>query len=196
MANDTISGIPTRADMRAKITGNVQRMETDEEFRKSLVDPHPSGNPISIGRRIPTPEDIAEMQVKGARDNKEKWLRNTLTPKKNFKEEALKPTSVERYKNSMRKVIEEDRHAKGMSLVNETEVHNTIKALGSEHYAKGVEARKEKVLRSAKELDSARLAAAATIDAMPTSTEEEREAKMIANKRAMQAIGDQRRGIT
>jgi len=195
MANNGIGGLPSVSDIQATITANVQRMETDEDFRKSLVDPHPSGNPISIGRRIPTPEKIAELQVKGAKDNKQKWLDNTLLPRKNFKEEALKPQAQERYKNSMERVIREGRQAKGMALVNETEVHNTIKELGADHYAKGVEARAAKVLRVAKELDSDRLALAAAVDAAPTSTEEQREEKMILNKRGQQAIGRKRRGI-
>lgn len=196
MADNGIPAVPSILEMLGTINQNRQRMETDESFLKSLTDPHPSGNPISIGRRIPTPDKIVELQLKGVSDNAQKWLTNTVTPKKNFKEEALKPQAVQRYKNSMQKVIAEDRQAKGMALVDESEAIATVQALGTGAYTNGVTARKGKILRVAKELDSDRLALAAAVDALPVSTDGEREAKMIANKRGQQAIGNKRRGIT
>lgn len=194
MAVNPLVELPSVDDMVGRLKETRERMETDEEFLKSLVDPHPSGNPISLGRRIPTPEEMTDLQVKGVRDNKEKWLKRTTHPKKNFKEEALRPQAVERYKESMRKVIDEDRHAGGMALVNESETMAIIEAVGSEGYAKAVEARKAKILRVHKELDSDRLALASEIDGMDVATDGDREAKMIANKRGLQAIGKKRRG--
>lgn len=185
--------VPTVEEMEAQLRAQRARMENDPEFYKSLVDPHPSGNPMNIGRRIPEPEKLVELQLQGVNNNAAKWLANTTLPKKNFKEEALRPEAQARYKNSMQKVIAENRHAGGMALVNETETMDTIKALGSGVYQNGVTARKNKILRVAKELDSDRLATCATIDAMPGDTDAAREAKMLANKRAMQAIGSKRR---
>jgi hypothetical protein len=193
MAGTGLPMVPSVEDMLSAIDERVERMETDEEYYKSLVDPHPSGNPITIGRRIPAPEELTELQIKGVKDNAQKWLDRTTKPKKNFKEEALKETSRKRYDDSMRKVLEEDRWAGGMANVNESEAIATIQKLGASHYANAVEARSDKILRVAKELDSDRLALADTIDNMPVSTEADREAKMIANKRGLQAIGRKRR---
>lgn len=194
MGENLLSNIPSVDEMLGRINETRERMETDEEFLKSLVDPHPAGNPMTLGRRIPTPERMTELQIKGVRDNKQKWLDNTTNPKKNFKVEALKPDAVERYKESMRKVIEEDRHRGGMELVDETETMAIIKKVGAEGYAKAVEAREAKILRAHKSLDSDRLALASSVDDLPTVTDDDREAKMIANVRGLKAIGKKRRG--
>lgn len=194
MTTNPLVDLPSVDDMLGRIKSTRERMETDEEFYKSLVDPHPSGNPISLGRRIPTPERMTELQIKGVEDNKKKWLENTTKPKKNFKEEALKPQAVERYKESMRKVIEEDRHKGGMELVDESETMAIINQVGADGYAKAVKAREAKILRVHKSLDSDRLALASEIDGLDVATDEDREAKMIANVRGLKAIGKKRRG--
>lgn len=194
MGDNALSALPSVEEMLGAINETRERMETDEEFYKSLVDPHPSGNPITLGRRIPTPARMTELQLKGVRDNKQKWLDNTTKPKKNFKEEALKPDAVERYKESMRLVIAEDRHKGGMELVDESETMAIIKKVGAEGYAKATEAREAKILRAHESLDSDRLALASTVDGLPTVTDDDREAKMIANVRGLKAIGKKRRG--
>jgi hypothetical protein len=194
MANNPFPHLPTVDDMNSRLDATRERMETDEEFLKSLTDPHPSGNPISIGRRIPTPEELTELQIKGVKDNAKKWLDRVTHPRKNFKEEALKAQTKERYHESMERVLSEKRWEGGMANVNESEAIATIEALGADHYSKGVEARKAKILRVAKELDADRLALASEIDGMDVATDADREAKMIANKRGHQAIGRRRRG--
>lgn len=194
MANDPLSNLSSVDELTETIRGNVNRMETDEEYYKSLVDPHPSGNPITIGRRIPTPEELTALQIKGTEDNAQKWLDRVTHPRKNFKEEALKETTRKRYHDSMSKVLSEERWEGGMANVNETEALDTIKALGASHYSDAVKARESKILRVAKELDSARLALASHIDDLPTATDADREKKMIENKRGLQAIGKMRRG--
>ncbi len=196
MSGNPLFDIPTVEDMRDRIDTTRERMETDEEFLADVIGEKKSGNPISLGRRIPDPQEMTDLQVKGCEDNKAKWLKRTTNPKKNFKEEALRPTAVERYKDSMRRVIETNAHAGGMALVNESETMAIIEAVGAEGYAKGVRARKAKILRVHKELDSDRLALASEIDGMGKATDEEREAKMIANKRGLQAIGQKRRAVS
>ncbi len=195
MATNILVELPSVDDMLGKINETRERMDTDEEFLKDVIGERPSGNPITLGRRIPTPQEMTDLQVKGVEDNKAKWLKRTTNPKKNFKEEALRPTAVERYKDSMRRVIDEDRHAGGMQLVDESETMAIIEAVGAEGYAKGVRARKAKILRVHKELDADRLALATEVDNMAKATDEEREAKMIANKRGLQAIGKKRRAV-
>lgn len=194
MGDNALRSIPSVDDMLGRIKDTRERMDTDEEFRQEVIGEKKSGNPISLGRRIPTPEDMTKLQIKGVADNKQKWLERTLHPKKNFKEEALKPTAVERYKESMRKVIDEDRHKGGMELVDESETMKIIEAVGADGYAGAVKARESKILRVHKELDSDRLALASEIDDMDVATDSDREAKMIANKRGLQAIGKKRRG--
>ena len=186
--------VPSIDDMLGAINETRARMETDEEFRKELFEGRPSGNPITLGPRLPSAEEWAKLQVEGAVAKGEVWLQRTTHPKKNFKEEALRDSAVERYKDSMRKVIAEDRHKGGMALVNESEAMSIIQAGGSAPYTSGVQRRKAKIERVVKDLHSDRMALCAVIDGKPVSTDAEREAKMIENKRGLQAIGKKRRG--
>lgn len=194
MANNVFAGIPTVEEMEAAITASAAEIESNDKLRKELNEGRPDGNPITLGPRLPSAADWAEEQVKGSTAKGGKWLKNTTNPRKNFKVEALKPAAQERYKNSMRKVIEEDLHAGGMKLVSEDETMAIIQAGGEAPYTSGVTRRKAKILRRVEELHPARLALTQVIDAMDVSTDEAREAKMIANKRGNQAIGKKRRG--
>jgi len=194
MATQELVRLPSIEDMLGKINGTRELMETDEEFLAEVIGEKPSGNPISLGRRIPTPEEMTKLQIKGAKDNAGKWLQRTTHPKKNFKEEAMKPRARERFNDSMEKVISENLWQGGMALVDESEAIAIVEKVGASGYSKGVEAREAKILRVHKELDSDRLALATVIDDLPNTTDEEREEKMIANKRGLQAIGKKRRG--
>ncbi len=194
MAENGLPFIPSVEDMALAIDHVKQMMEDDPEFRRELEEGHTSGNPMVLGPRLPTPAEWADLQIKGAKDNASKWLARVTKPKKNFKEEALKATSRERYKNSMENVIAKDLWAGGMALVDESETIATITRRGATAYSKGVEDRRPKILRRIEELHADRLALAATIDALPVGTDDEREAKMIANVRGLKAIGARRRG--
>jgi hypothetical protein len=178
--------------MLGRINETRARMEEDEEFRKKLTEGKPSGNPITLGPRLPPPDEWAELQIKGAQANADKWLKRTLNPKKNFKEEALKAAA--RYHDSMSKVLAENLWEGGMELVNESEALEVVREGGSAIYSSGVARRKKKIQRVVKELHADRLALAEEIDKMPVATDADREAKMIANVRGLKAIGKKRRG--
>ncbi len=186
--------VPSIDDMLESINATRERMETDEEFLQSLENPHPSGNPITLGPRLPEAAAWAADQVAGATAKAEKWLYNTTHPKKNFKQEALSKKSVDRFHDSMQKALSEKRWEGGMANVNESEAIAIIEAGGSTVYASGVSRRKAKIERVVAAVRPDRLALCSTIDAMPVATDGEREAKMVANKRGLQAIGKKRRG--
>lgn len=194
MAKRALVSVPTIDEMLGMIEETKARMETDEEFLKELTEGHPSGNPISLGPRLPDAATWAADQVAGATAKAEKWLKNTTKPKKNFKEEALKAKSVDRFHDSMSKVLSEKRWEGGMANVDEAEAIKIIEAGGSSPYSSGVTRRKAKIERVVKELHADRLALAATVDSLSVATDADREAKMIANKRGLQAIGKKRRG--
>lgn len=196
MADNSQAFIPTVEDMWQMIQGVKAKMEADPEFRQELEEGHPSGNPITLGPRLPSPEEHTRLQIQGAQNNASKWLQRTTHPKKNFKEEALRATSVDRYHNSMQRVLQHKLWSGGMALVDESETIATIERRGANVYSQGVADREAKILRRNKELHSDRLALAASIDALPVGTDAEREAKMIANLRGLKAIGAKRRGVT
>jgi len=194
VAENVLLSIPSIEDMALAIEATMQVMEEDPEFRHELEEGHTSGNPMVLGPRLPSADEWTDLQIAGARNNAAKWLERTTKPKKNFKEEALKATSRARYRTSMEKVLANDLWAGGMALVDESETMATIRDGGAGVYTSGVERRKTKIRRRVEELRGARLALCSTIDAMPVGTDSEREAKMIANKRGLQAIGLARRG--
>jgi len=193
MSKRSLPAVPSVDDMADLIEQNLRRMETDEEFAHELREGHTSGNPMVLGPRLPTPEEWADLQVKGSQDNAAKWLARTTKPRKNFKAEALKETSKARYRTSMERVIRDGTWEGGMGLVDESETMDIIAKRGSGVYSSGIADRKAKITRRVKELHSERLALAAAIDAMPVATDADREAKVIANIHGLRAIGQKRR---
>ena len=193
MAKKPVVSVPTIEDMMGAIEEGRARMEVDAEFAQELREGRPSGNPISLGPRLPTAEEHTKLQIAGASANASKWLARTIHPKKNFKEEALKAN--DRYKNSMQEVISKDLWKGGMENVDESEALSIVEKVGSGAYSGGIAAREAKILRVNKELREDRLSLCSSIDAMGVATDAEREAKMIANKRGLQAIGLRRRGV-
>jgi hypothetical protein len=194
VAENAVPTIPTVDDLAAQIAAVRSRMEEDDDFRHGLEEGRPSGNPIQLGPRLPDAKTWAQRQVKGAADAAQKWYDNTTKPRKNFKEEALKADAGARYNESMEEVIRENRWQGGMSLVDEGEAIRTIEAGGAKIYSEGVKRREGKIERRVDETRADRLAICSVIDALPTSTDGEREEKMIQNKRALQAMGKARRG--
>ncbi len=193
MAKQSLAAIPSVDDMSAAIDAMKAKIEADPALAHELIEGHTSGNPMVLGPRLPSPEDWAKLQVKGSQDNAQKWLERTTKPRKNFQAEALKPTSQERYKNSMERVLRDGTYAGGMAQVNVDETIAIIQKRGASPYSQGVADRAPKIERRVKELHSDRLALAATVDQMPVATDADREAKVIANMRGLKAIGQRRR---
>ena len=194
MAGKALSHISTVDEMGEEIARMRSTIEADETLHRELTEGRPSGNPIQLGPRLPDAKTWAEDQIAGAKAKSGKWLRNTIHPRKNFKEEALRPEAQKRYKDSMEKVISQGLHAGGMALVDESETMAIIEARGDSVYSKGIEDRRKKIERRVQELHGDRLALANVVDGMPTATDEDREAKMVKNVRGLKAIGAARRG--
>jgi len=194
MAPTGLPIVPSITEMAAAIAAKSAEIDADETLHDELLHGRPSGNPIQLGPRLPSPADWAKSQVQGAQNNAAKWLDHTIHPRKNFKEEAMKASSQARYHDSMQRVLAEKTWEGGMNLVDESQALATVAKRGSGAYTSGVADREPKITARIAELHADRLALCAAIDAMPESTEGEREAKMLANKRGNQAIGAKRRG--
>ena len=150
------------------------------------------GNPVTLGPRIPEAADMAADMVAKAAAAGEKWLKKVLHPKKDPITAAK--AAAGKYKNKMEEALRENRFEKGLDMVNEDEMYETITAGGAAPFTSGVQRRAKKVERVMGELRPLQVALAEELDKMPIDTEEQREAKMIAAKRGMQAIGKKRRG--
>ncbi len=150
------------------------------------------GNPVNLGPRIPEAADMAEKMVDNAAANATRWLEKVLSPKKNPVEEAKKKKG--KYNAAMQQVISEDRFAKGLDKVDIDEMYAIIRERGAAAFSSGVQARKGKITRVMGELRPLLLAVAQKLDAMPTDTDPQREAKLLAARKLMIEVGKIRRG--
>jgi len=145
------------------------------------------GNPRNLGPRIPDGATMAADMVRGAQNNAEKWLRNTLAPRKDPLEEAKKANAS--WKNGVQEAVREDRFVKGLNAVDEAEMIRTIEATGAAGYAAGVAKREGKITKAFDALSPLLAAAVKQLDAMPRDTKEQRRAKVLKNLDLMEELG-------
>jgi hypothetical protein len=150
------------------------------------------GNPVTLGPRVPEAADWAKNMVTAATNAGEKWLANTLKPKKEPLAEAKKAAT--KYKNNMQVALNEGRFEKGIAATDEAQMYETIRQTGSAGFSSGVQRRTGKITAKIALLRPLVGALCATLDAMPQDTDAQREAKMLAAKRGMQDIGKKLRG--
>jgi len=149
------------------------------------------GNPISLGDRVASPDKWATKQVDRAKAGATDWLENSKRPKKVPSKAAL--DAKDKYYDRLNTAIAEKRWEGAMSKVNEDVRLQVIDNVGTSGFTHGIDAHKPKVDLAVKDLQPRVLALAKTIDAMPQKSDSDREARMIAAKRGMQAIGKARK---
>jgi hypothetical protein len=151
------------------------------------------GNPVNLAPRIPEADAMAAKLVANATNAAENWLAGVQSPRKD--PIAAMKASGQKYKNRMAEVLSGDLWMKGVNQIDETEMYNTIKALGSGVFSTGITARKGKITGVFAKLRPLFLALTSQLDGMPTDTDAQREAKMIAARRGMIAIGKKLKGV-
>lgn len=149
--------------------------------------------PINTGPRIPTAADWAEKQITRTQAAGDAWQKGMNAPKKDPVAAAI--AAKDKYNNSMQKVIQEDRFAKGLMQVDSQSIADSVNALGPQVFTNGVAARAPKIRRKVAMVREKLTVHVDTMDALPTATPEQREAKMIANLRGMRKIGDDLKGV-
>ena len=151
-------------------------------------------NPVTIAPRVKPPADWAEKQIKNAKAASGNWLKGVLNPRKNPVEAAIKADG--KRKNKLEEAERQGKWLKSMQKVNIDEMYKTIEAGGSGQFEQGIAKREGKIKGAVEELQPMVTALAEELDKLPVDTPEQREAKMIAAKRGMEAIGKKRRGIS
>jgi hypothetical protein len=137
--------------------------------------------------------DWAAKQVANATNAGERWLAGVTKPRKNPIDAAKAATT--KWANQVRAAVESGAYAAGLGKVDIDEMYHIIAAGGSSPFTSGVQRRAAKVNRVVSELRPMVAALAAELDRMPGDTDAQREARMIAAKRGMQAIGRKRKGL-
>jgi len=176
----------------ANLDAHLNRVMHDPEYVKEITADR-QGNPITLGPPVISPEEWADKQVKNASAASSTWLKNVKRPRRNPLDAAIAagPKRAEK----VRQALEDKKWEKAMSAVDEAVMYQVIDAVGADGYRRGVEARKAKVMARAKELQPMVTALKLEIEAMPDVTDADREARLLAARRGMIAIGKKRRGI-
>jgi len=91
--------------------------------------------------------------------------------------------------------LEEGRWEKGIERYDLDIRQKVIEATGEDGFKKGIDRKKIKANAKIKELQPLVLAMAEEMDKMPVTTDEEREAKMLAARRGMIEIGRKMKGL-
>ena len=180
-------------DFTKNLRASLDRLETDEEYARSLTAER-KGNPITLGPRVISADEWAEKQVSRASSAASEWEKKVLRPRKNPIEAAIK--KAEKRRNKVLESLDQGKWEKAMAKVDENLMYAVIRKRGASAYRAGVEDRKDKVAARVKELQPMVAALAANIDAMPDATDADREKRLLAARKGMIEIGKKRRGIS
>lgn len=151
-------------------------------------------NPVTVGGRVKSATDWADKQIERSKNAGPDWLKGTLSPRKHPIEAAIAADG--KRKQKLAEAEREGRWLASMRRVDVDEMYNTIEANGEAAYTAGITSREGKIRHKIDRLQPLVEGLAKTLDAMPQDTDAQREAKMIAAKRGMQAIGRKLRGIS
>lgn len=180
------------SSFEARLDAQLDRVQTDPEFVAELQAEH-KGNPITLGPPVIDPEEWAEKQVRNASAAAGDWLKNVKRPRRDPLKAAI--AAAPKRKEKLLQSLEQGKWEKAMAAVDEDTMFAVIDAVGAEGYRRGVTARKAKVIARAKELQPMVAALKKEIEMMPDVTDADREARLLAARRGMIAIGKKRRGI-
>lgn len=192
MGNQTKKSGFDLGDFEERLNAKLDRVQTDPEFAAEITS-ETQGNPITLGPPVISPEEWAEKQTKNASAAAATWLKNVKRPRRDPIKSAIAagPKRAEK----VREALELKKWEKAMARVDEDIMFAVVDAVGAEGYRRGVEARKAKVVARAKELQPLVTALKKEIETMPDVTDADREARLLAARRGMIAIGKKRRGI-
>jgi len=155
----------------------------------SMAALHPvEGNPRTLAARILPPDEWVAKQLERTAAAGETWKERTLHPRKDPIAEAKK--AAPKWKAKMQEAIQKDSFAKGLDAVDEDAMIETIEQTPPSVFTDGVRRRERKIKGKIEKLAPLLAANVESLDAMPDTTDAEREAKMLANLRNMKTIGD------
>lgn len=171
----------------------MAKVEADPAGYVEANKPPTEGNPITLGELVPSATKWTEKLVNRAKAGASDWLANSMTPRAVPSKAALAANA--KRLDKLQKSITDKTWEGAMAKVDEDQRLTTMQNLGPGVFENGISARQGKIERVVTDLQPRVLALKKTLDAMPEKTDAEREAKMIAAKRGMQAIGKARRGV-
>ncbi len=177
-----VEGPADLGGFHALLQKNLKRVQDDPDYLASITEEH-MGNPITLGPRVASAEDWAADMQTAAKNKSAKWLANSLKPKKDPKEKALK--AAKKYDNNMRAALDGKHWDAGIEAYDEDLRQKTIAAVGESGYRSGIDHKSAKITAKIIKLQPLVAALTDTLDKMPVDTPEQRAAKMIAARDGM-----------
>jgi len=150
-------------------------------------------NPVSPGARVPEAAEWAATMIENAGRSGDRWLKNTLRPRKNPVTAAI--AADKKRKDRLEEAERQGKWPAAMARVDVDAMYETIEEVGASGFTTGIAARKTKIQGKIEKLRPQVLALAETIDKMPEDTDAQREARMIAARRGMIQVGAKLRGL-
>ncbi len=160
--------------------------ELVEQARVSYV-----GNPISV-ETVKSVDQWVTDQLQGAANAGDKWLRGIKAPSRDPK--AAAKAAETKWAARTTQAIQEKRFGKGIDGYNLDDAIATAEKVGGAGYAAGVANREAKIRAKVSKLQPLVVAAKRTLDAMPSDTDAQAEAKAVAAIKLMREIGKTMRG--
>lgn len=142
-------------------------------------------------RTVKSGTEQAKRLVQNAQANATNWEHGVLNPSRSPTQAALEAEG--KWKSNMMAAINEGRFGKGIRKTSDEEIKETARKVGAAGYSAGVGARESKIARVFNELQPLQQAVSNTIQAMPQDTESQREARLLAARKAMIDVGKRRR---
>lgn len=176
----------------ANLAAALDRVEKDPDFVREITSER-QGNPITLGPPVISPDEWADKQQKNATAAAETWHKNVQRPRREPIKAAL--AASEKRANKVREALEQKKWDKALEAVDEDVMYEVIRQTGAEGYRRGVQARAAKVKAKVTKLQPMVTALKLEIEKMPDATDADREARLLAGRKGMIAIGKKLRGI-
>lgn len=179
---------------KEKVEGKAPDDLPPAELVQALVDSQGvSDDPIELGPRVITADEITEKLVEGATRRAEAWKKRLLRPRKHPIKEGI--AAEGKWKSRMEEAIREERRKKALEKVSDEDYIKAVEATDPSDFARGVERKKEKIKRRFEVLQPLYERAARYLDQMPVDTDAQREKKLLAARKLMQLVGQVRKGV-
>jgi hypothetical protein len=177
--------INSLAEFEEQLARGLQLVESNPEVR-AKVNIMATGNPVNVTAVIDANKWATKM-IQGATARAQDWVDNTSAAADAMKANAM--TAGTRYATGVQAAVANKSYDKGVAKIDTAEVRQTIANVGAAGYSNGITARQGKITNAIAALQPKVAALKQTINAMPQDTEAQREARMLAARRGMIAIG-------
>lgn len=139
------------------------------------------------------PDKAVKKWHERARAGAKDWEENTQNPSRNPMEAAI--AALEKWVNRIQEAIENGKWQAALAMVDMNEYKESVKRVGAQGFASAISNKAHKTDKALRDILPRIAAIQERIKSMPDATREDREARMIENKRALERMGLERRGI-